>query len=118
MLPSIFGENLFDDFFDDFMKPSRGRRYIPSPSVSVMKTDVKETKDGFELDRSYTSALSKLNYAEIEPGSSIPIVLGYKILSSSDIDIACTDHTHYANQVLCEETYSIKELVKKYRITY
>ena len=50
LMPSIFGENLFDDFFDDFMKPSRGRRYIPSPSVSVMKTDVKETKDGFELD--------------------------------------------------------------------
>lgn len=74
--------------------------------------DVEVRQDGFELDRSYTSALSKLNYAEIEPGSSIPIVLGYKILSSSDIDIVCTDHTHYANQVLCEETYSIKELVK------
>jgi HSP20 family molecular chaperone IbpA len=49
-MPSIFGENLFDDFFDGFAHPtSRGTRYS-TPTASVMKTDIKETETGFELD--------------------------------------------------------------------
>ena len=54
MLPSIFGENLFDDFFDDdFMRfpmwsgrdPLYGKR-----SKNLMKTDVRETEDTYEVD--------------------------------------------------------------------
>ena len=47
LMPSIFGENLFDDFFDDFARPTV--RYA-APTNSVMKTDVKETTTGYELD--------------------------------------------------------------------
>lgn len=47
-MPSLFGENLFDDFFDSFARPSRVLR--PSPAPLAMKTDVKETDEGFELD--------------------------------------------------------------------
>ncbi len=51
LMPSIFGENLFDDFFDDFVKPMRpSTGYRIAPTASVMKTDVKETENGFELD--------------------------------------------------------------------
>ena len=50
LMPSIFGENLFDDFFDDFARPVRNTVKYVNPSVSVMRTDVKETEDGFELD--------------------------------------------------------------------
>ena len=51
LMPSIFGENLFDDFFDDFVKPMRpSTGYRIAPTTSVMKTDVKETENGFELD--------------------------------------------------------------------
>ena len=52
LMPSIFGENLFDDFFDDFYRPAvkrAPRREIPQVSA-VMKTDVKELADSFELD--------------------------------------------------------------------
>ena len=54
MLPSIFGENLFDDFFnDDFMNfpvwssrnPLYGKR-----AKNLMKTDVRETENTYELD--------------------------------------------------------------------
>ena len=44
MLPSIFGENLFDDFFgDDF-------GMFPVHAKNLMKTDVRETEDSYELD--------------------------------------------------------------------
>ena len=57
MMPSIFGENLFDDFMDDF---SRGFEFPEFPDVdkklygkhakNLMKTDVKETDTGYEVD--------------------------------------------------------------------
>ena len=54
MLPSMFGENSFDDFFnDDFMNfpvwssrnPLYGKR-----AKNLMKTDVRETENTYELD--------------------------------------------------------------------
>ena len=49
LMPSIFGENLFDDLFDDFARPMNVIRYA-NPTPSAMKTDVKETDAGYELD--------------------------------------------------------------------
>jgi HSP20 family molecular chaperone IbpA len=50
LMPSIFGENLFDDFFDGFGRPSNGAKGYSVPSSSVMRTDIKENDNGFELD--------------------------------------------------------------------
>lgn len=52
LMPSIFGESLFDEFFnDDFLRPEpRSNRRYATPAVSVMKTDIKETDNSFELD--------------------------------------------------------------------
>ncbi len=46
LMPSIFRENLFDDFFNDLARPVR--QLIPSNQL--MKTDIRETDDAFELD--------------------------------------------------------------------
>lgn len=48
LMPSIFGESLFDDFFDDFMRPAR-RTVSSNPSSAIMRTDVKESDKGYEL---------------------------------------------------------------------
>ena len=50
LMPSIFGENLFDDFFDDFVRPTRRVVRYNTPSTTIMKTDVKETEGSYELD--------------------------------------------------------------------
>ena len=54
MLPSIFGENLFDNFFDDdfSMFPSWGNRnpLYGKHAKNMMKTDVRETDNTYELD--------------------------------------------------------------------
>lgn len=52
MLPSIFGENLFDDFFSDpfeMMVPTRNALY-GKHGKNLMKTDVRETDNSYELD--------------------------------------------------------------------
>ena len=53
MLPSIFGENLFDDFFNDFdMFPGwSGRNPLYGTRArNMMKTDVRETENSYEVD--------------------------------------------------------------------
>ena len=49
LMPSIFGENLFDDFFD-FARPSREVARYNAPGNGMMRTDVKECDSGYELD--------------------------------------------------------------------
>ena len=53
LLPTIFGENLFDDFMDDnFERNFFGSRnpLYGKHSKNLMKTDVKETDNGYEID--------------------------------------------------------------------
>ena len=53
MLPSIFGENLFDDFFGDpfeMMIPQSRNPLYGKHAKNLMKTDVRETADSYELD--------------------------------------------------------------------
>ena len=54
MMPSIFGEYLFDEFFDDDF-PMIPMRSIRNPlygknTKNLMKTDVRETDNTYELD--------------------------------------------------------------------
>ena len=53
MLPAVFGENLFDDFFDDaFLAPvfhTRNPLY-GKHAAHVMKTDIREKDGSYELD--------------------------------------------------------------------
>ena len=49
LMPSIFGENLFDDLFDDFARPYKVTTGYTQPA-NIMKTDVKETENAYEID--------------------------------------------------------------------
>lgn len=58
--PSIFGENLFDEWMDDFEKDLEKdfeKEFFPAKNPlygkhakNLMKTDVRETEDSYELD--------------------------------------------------------------------
>ena len=53
MLPSIFGEILFDDFFNDPFGMTAARAENPlygTHTRNLMKTDVRETENTYELD--------------------------------------------------------------------
>lgn len=56
LMPSIFGENLFDDFmrdfpfFDDRDEKKVEKKLYGHHSKNLMKTDIKELKNGYELE--------------------------------------------------------------------
>ena len=53
MMPSIFRDNLFDDFMNDFAFPTFpnvDKELYGKHAKNMMKTDVKETDKGYEVD--------------------------------------------------------------------
>ena len=53
MLPMIFGENLFDDLFNDAFERSmwnNDKALYGKRASQLMKTDVHETEEGYELN--------------------------------------------------------------------
>jgi len=52
LLPSIFGESLLDDWMDfpKFEFPDIDRKLYGKHAANVMKTDVQETENGYEVD--------------------------------------------------------------------
>ena len=50
LMPSIFGENLFNDDRMDFGFPEVDKALYGKHANNVMKTDVKETDTGYEVD--------------------------------------------------------------------
>ena len=65
LMPSIFGDNLIDDFFG-FDYPVRG--YQRADSSSLMKTDVKEHDQGYELEISLPGYKKEDIRAELKDG--------------------------------------------------
>ncbi len=56
LMPSIFGENLFDEFFNDFpfyddrdMRKTEKKLY-GGRAAHLMKTDIKELENGYQLE--------------------------------------------------------------------
>ena len=53
MMPSIFGENLFDEFFNEpfaMVAPQGHNPLYGKHAKNLMKTDVRETENSFEVD--------------------------------------------------------------------
>ena len=50
LIPSIFGENLFNDDWMDFGFPEVDKALYGKHASHEMKTDVKETDSGYEVD--------------------------------------------------------------------
>jgi len=66
-LNSIFGENLFDDFFEDFARPARSAaRYNTTPGI--MRTDIRESDAGYELDIDLPGCKKEDVKAELKEG--------------------------------------------------
>ena len=50
MMPSIFRGSLFDNFMEDFAFPDIDRALYGKSAKNMLKTDVKETDRGYEVD--------------------------------------------------------------------
>ena len=66
LMPSIFRTNVFDDFFED---PFKDFARVPArPTNELMRTDVKEKDDGFELSIALPGVKKEDITAEINDG--------------------------------------------------
>lgn len=68
LVPSIFGESLFDDFFDDFARPANTSARYQNMAAGIMRTDVKESDNGFELDIDLPGCKKENVKAELKDG--------------------------------------------------
>lgn len=69
-MPSIFGENLFDDWMNDFDSSFFGRRnpLYGKNAKNLMKTDIKEAEDGYELAMDLPGFKKEEIHAELKDG--------------------------------------------------
>ncbi len=67
-LDSIFGESLFDDFFDSFARPARNVTRYNTSVPAVMITDVREHEGGYELDIDLPGCKKENVKAELKDG--------------------------------------------------
>ena len=74
LMPSIFGENLFDDFFNDFpfYDDNAGqkieKKLYGRHGQNLMKTDIKEQEDGYELEMDLPGFTKDEIAAELKDG--------------------------------------------------
>ncbi len=68
MLPSIFGENLFDDMFDMDAMFGRHNPLYGKHAKNLMKTDIRETDDAYQLDVDLPGFKKDEIHVELENG--------------------------------------------------
>ena len=74
MMPRIFGENLFDDFMNDFAFPdftdsaNIEKALYGKHAKNMMKTDVRETDDAYEVDIDLPGFKKDEVHAELKDG--------------------------------------------------
>lgn len=68
LMPSIFGESMFDDFFDGFFSPAGATGKCIIPSNDIMRTDVKELENGYEVSINLPGYQKEDVHAELKDG--------------------------------------------------
>lgn len=104
LLPSIFGEDLFDDWMMDF--PFRGNR-----STGLMKTDVKETDNSYELDMDMPGFEKEDIRAELKNGYLTVSASSHKNNDEKDNDGKYIRRERYSGS--CSRSFYVGEDVKQ-----
>ena len=69
LVPSIFGESLLDNFVNDFAFPyTSPKKAYGKEAASLMRTDVKENKTGYELEIELPGVKKEDVKAELKDG--------------------------------------------------
>ena len=104
LLPSIFGEDLFDDWMMDF--PFRG-----NGSANLMRTDVKETDNSYELDMDMPGFEKEDIRAELKNGYLTVSASSHKNNDEKDNDGKYIRRERYSGS--CSRSFYVGEDVKQ-----
>ncbi len=69
LMNSMFGESLFDEFFENFAWPTRRIAKTVGQPAPVMRTDVKENESGYELNIELPGYRKEDVQAELKDGN-------------------------------------------------
>lgn len=109
MLPSIFGENLFDEFFDDpFGMVPGSRAHDPlygKHAKNLMKTDIRELENGYEIDMDLPGF--KKDEVQVDVKDGYLIVSAAKGLDKEKKDGKYIRKERYAGQ--CSRSFYVGE---------
>ena len=106
LMPSILGENLFDDWFDDFPFYNNNdlnnveKKLYGKRASRVMKTDIKETDTGYEMEIDLPGFSKDEIKASLENGYLV--ISAAKNLNKETKDNESKDEAHY----ICKERYT------------
>ena len=93
--PSIFNDNLFDDFFEfPFFDDRAERKLYGHNAKNIMKTDIKEHKDGYELEIDLPGFHKDEIQAELKDGYLN--ISAAKQLNQFELDVWYVDHISFA----------------------
>ena len=100
LMPSIFNDNLFDNFFDFPFYDDRAERQAEKKlyghrAANLMKTDIKEKKDGYDLEMDLPGFPKESIKAELK-GGYLTILASY----------AGSDHEGREGSYIKRERYS------------
>lgn len=108
LMPSLFNENLFDNFFDT---PFRTYRPVYSTRTDLMKTDVKDIGNAYELSIAMPGVDKKDIQAELKDG--VLTVSATTQNENNDKD----ENDHYIRRErfygTCSRSFSVDENVKQ-----
>ena len=107
LLPGFFGEDLFDDWMMDF--PFRGRS-----SAGLMKTDVRETDGGYELDMDMPGVEKEDVKAELKNGYLTISASSHRNNDEKDSDGRYIRRERYSGS--CSRSFYVGEDVKQEEI--
>ena len=97
LVPSIFGESLLDDFVNDFAFPyTSPKKVYGKEAAPLMRTDVKETKTGYELEIELPGEKKEDVKAELKDG----------YLTVSAVSNKSTDEKNSEGKYIRRERYS------------
>jgi len=112
LMPSFFGEDFFDNFFDDFTRPvksaAKGHGFANMPQVlpqvqtPSMRTDIEETADGYVFDIELPGYAKEDITAELKDGYMT-------ITAKKDLTAANTVADNGEDEVVEEKKYIRRE---------
>ena len=110
LMPSIFGESLLDDFFDEFNGGTRNRVRYAAPSNGVMRTDIKESADDYEISIDLPGYQKEDVQAELKDGYLIISAKNERSTDDSDGKTFVRRERFYGT---CSRSFYVGEEIKQ-----
>ena len=110
LMPSIFGESLLDDFFDEFNGGTRNRVRYAAPSNGVMRTDIKESADDYEISIDLPGYQKEDVQAELKDGYLVISAKNERSTDDSDGKTFVRRERFYGT---CSRSFYVGEEIKQ-----